>query len=111
MNQITEKEVTEWMIARLNQIRETGLKARVMSVSVNLYDQKCPKTDWTMHTVEECVVSQPSSTEAEGNLRKLCFCEPAIIAGRKRDEAKRLLEQADELERQVEPANKTGRPQ
>jgi len=95
---VTESDVQSWMVARLNQIRSNGLPVRSLELNV-LFSVNEFHISWTGNCFDECCISCDDSAEVERKLREACIGAPERKASEKRAEAKRLLEQAEELEK------------
>ena len=95
---VTEADVQSWMVARLNQIRSNGLPVRSIELDA-LFVANEFHIGWTGHCSDECCISCDDSAEVERKLREACIGAPERKASEKRAEAKRLLEQAEELEK------------
>lgn len=104
LNRITEAEVFEWLSAKELQIESTGLPVSSIEIECwkrerwgiereTYYDVCC-----SVHAKSKLSLTKPSFKEACEDLRCELLNNPSKKAEEKRREAKRAIEEAEELE-------------
>ncbi len=102
-SRISENEVVMWLASKLHAIRSEGLKASSIELTVNdrsnLRDGK-PYLDlhWTMHGAGECAYTHDSLASTCADLREQIAGNPTERAAKKREEARRALKEAEDIE-------------
>lgn len=101
LDRITEDEVTMWIAARLQQIRENLPQASCLGVNVHRFNfchDPHISADWGMHAADKCSGTSPSVAAALKAVRDELMDHPAKRAAEARRKAKDLLEEAAEIE-------------
>ncbi len=99
LDRISEREVCNWMIAKMEQLRAgsiPGLHYIDLSVHENGREPYC---SWGAQGCGECAVSHKTLDEAAKQLRDDIMDSPASKASAKRRAAKSLMEEAEQLEK------------
>lgn len=97
LEQITEKQVTDWMQAKLESIRTTGLRVNCLGIDATHYHECEPRNFVALHCDGQCSSSHETVDKAIEDLRGK-IGEPEKRAAAKRSEAEKLLREAAELE-------------
>ncbi len=100
LDRISEREVCNWMLAKLEQIRATKLPdCHNLCITAFWYDHmSAPETNWGMHASGECVTSEPNFDIALAKLHNEVLVEPEKKALEKKRQAAELLREAASLE-------------
>jgi hypothetical protein len=108
LERFTEADVARWMIARMCKMRASGvpvstidLRAHYRSYGTSLASSNNEHYDYVFngHALDVCVLTVGSTDRLEAELRNLVSGDTRGRAEKKRLEAKRLLEEAAELEK------------
>ena len=101
LERISEDDVTMWIAARLEQIRETLPQAVALGVKLHRFNfarDAHINADWGMHAADKCSGTSPSVAAALKNVRDELMDHPAHRAAEARRKAKDLLEEAAQLD-------------
>lgn len=108
LDRITEDDVAKWLIARLCKMRAGGVPVSHIDLQVwyrnygtSFASPVNEHFDYTFngHALDSCVLTMGSTARVEEELRNLVNGDAQGRANRKRLEAKRLLAEAEELEK------------
>lgn len=100
LERISEDDVTAWLVARLHQLRESGVEMSSMDLECwfrNFHGKSSYVTRFGGHGANQCA-GQPTVKEMVKELRKKQLDDPAGKAREKRDKARRLIKEAERLE-------------
>lgn len=106
LDQITESQVSEWMLAKLESLREND-KA-FTSISIEARQYKCmseSETTVSIHADEKCVIHEPDITTAINAIRRELYGGTERRAAALRKEADAILQKASELDRYSETSD------
>lgn len=99
LDQITESQVFEWMLAKLASLRESDKSFTSISIEARHYKcQPNPDTTACIHADEQCVVGEPDLTAAIAKISAKLYDDAAKRAASLRKEAEAILQKASELE-------------
>jgi len=99
LDQITESQVSEWMLAKLASLRESDKSFSSISIEARQY--KCqPNSETTIciHADEQCVVGEADFPTAIKSISAKLYDDAAKRAASLRKEAEAILSKASELE-------------
>lgn len=102
LDQITEAQVSEWMLARLAEIRETDHNVSCITLDVHFYSHsKETSFSVTMHGDRQCVTNHPDTAAAYKDLAAILYGDPIRRAAKLRQEADEAIAKANELEQRA----------
>lgn len=116
LERISEDEIGMWLVARLHNIRAAGLLANNLTVDTDDRSHfRSPEpylnVSFTMHGAGKVAMTHRTIDSAITELREQIMDNPKARAAKMRAEARRALEQADEIEAAAAAGNSTGRQQ
>lgn len=108
LDQITESQVSEWMLAKLASLRESDKSFTSISIEATHYKcQPNPETTACIHADEQCVVGEPDLTTAIEKISAKLYGDAAKRAASLRKEAEAILQKASELESRTAVASES----
>lgn len=108
LDQITESQVSEWMLAKLASLRESDKSFTSITIEARHY--KCmPDSETTVniHADEQCVVHEPDFETAIKSISAKLYDDAAKRAASLRKEAEAILQKASELESRTAVASES----
>lgn len=101
LDRISEDDVTMWIAARLQQVREKFPQASSLGVTLHRFnfcrDDRI-SADWSMHAADKCSGTSPTIAAALKTVRDELMNHPERRAAEARRKAKDLLEEAAQLD-------------
>lgn len=102
LDRITQSDIEAWMLAKLKSLRlQTKLPACTLQLTASLADWSRPPyfyPSWNMHAASACAYDERLEKVVEKVTQEL-LGDPAGKARDKRDKARRLLKEAEKLEK------------
>lgn len=108
LNRISLAEIEQWFVAKIHSIREQGLPIQNLDIQVWHRDWKNAApyhTQWSVHAVGKGVWNG-SLDEVLRGIRDELLGHPEKRAAAKRAEARRALEEAEQIEKAAAEARK-----